>query len=1313
MGCGFCESVLSSCVGTLSVDWVAKPVGHQLDYLRRFRDNVEQLREKKDELAMAQARLQHEIQIAENQLQEIQDDVRGLLSKADDILKDVESMEQEIEKNKRCFSWCPNWWWRYRLSKNLAKEKLVISKLLEKMAKFGQPGRVGYPSTSTFPTIEFLSSKDFIVSKASKIAFNRIVEALKDDNVSMIGLWGMGGLGKTTLAREVGNEAKKLNLFDKVVVTTVSQKPNFHKIQDEIAKFLDFGMNSEQGRRSEQELWLRLQKEKNILIILDDVWAEINLKEKIGIPLCEDHKGCKVLLTTRRLQVCRSMGCQDAIPLGCLDEQEAWALFEKKASLENSDDAIKKVAGQIVQKCKGLPIAIVTMGSALKGNTNSDTWEATYRRLKNRRLAVIEDIDQENAYVCLEWSFDYLKDMGTKKCFLLCSLFPEDHEIYVEDLVRYAWGLELYQGVDSIEEVRSEVLAAIDILKNSCLLIDSGERHVQMHDVVRDVALWISSGRKEFSFSIKSEVVETWPEDETFEPYTAICFKSSRINELPKGLICANLKILLLLGDAREVCSLHDRLIAPEAFQFQTNLRTLHLERCKLLDISILGKLTNLGTLHLERCVFLDISILGKLKKLQVLSFSWSHFKELPEEIGDLNNLKLLDLSNCLSLQRIPPHLLRRLSNLEELYLHGCTSIEWAKESYAILSEVNSLPNLTVLSLEIAPIHLPKDFVFRRLQRYGICIDKYSARNHKIFKNCPIMRSLKIKASVIDACKQLFGDVEFLHLKDLVGCQNLVPSLELELGQRGFNKLTSLVLKSCKYMKCLIDTTKHHVLNTAFSNLVELSLIYLFELEELCSGDQPQGFFQKLKTLRIIDCIEMIGAIPILQNLETLEVRLCNKIQVLFQTAELGSAQQALSHHVSLKSLKVVRIDCCYKLTYLFPATVANSLVNLETLEISRCLGLQEIIQETELSNTCLQSLREVDVSECHNLTSLSSLSNGHILENLKKLRIENCSRLEYIFPTSMAEGLPQLNEIWLMQLPQLNGRDGNDIVLTLPSLQVLRVISCPQLTPFIISAKIQELSFQSLTETKQLGNMKMVPELRGRSPNMEYLTITNFEEYLFDSGYNLSSLKILSLYGLPELRVVWKGPIEDVNFQNLTALHVNGCERLRYIFSPTTSSQDHQPICFPNLTFIEIDSCANLKSLFPVSVVHCLPKLKDLYVLGLSNLEKVFEIGDEANVSKDKEKVIQLPLLNKLRLEQLPNLKSFSPMAYHFVLPSLHSLTVLSCPNITTSFSVDSKQCVHAITETIRPFDENIVEESATTREIAWPIGTNVYYNN
>ncbi|XP_022728546.1 uncharacterized protein LOC111284076 [Durio zibethinus] len=266
-----------------------------------------------------------------------------------------------------------------------------------------------------------------------------------------------------------------------------------------------------------------------------------------------------------------------------------------------------------------------------------------------------------------------------------------------------------------------------------------------------------------------------------------------------------------------------------------------------------------------------------------------------------------------------------------------------------------------------------------------------------------------------------------------------------------------------------------------------------------------------------------------------------------------------------------------------------------------------------------------------------------------------------------------------------------------------------------------------------------VVPKLGQKLSNMEYLTIINFEE-LFDGGYNLSSLKELILGDLPELRVAWKDPIQLVNFQGLTKLYVFRCGRLRYILSPTiarnlpqlsclkiheceeleqiiekdgqTTSQGHnlQPICLPNLTEIEIYKCENLKSLFPMSVAHGLSKLQKLIVLYVSKLEQVFEqSGDEANGSEEKEKVIQLPQFGTLRLEGLPNLVSFSPEGYHFVFPSVRIFLVIGCPNITTSFSVDSEQSGHAKTEAIRSIDENIVEAFTRAQQKTWPIGSNI----
>ncbi|KAK8626115.1 hypothetical protein V6N13_133767 [Hibiscus sabdariffa] len=487
------------------------------------------------------------------------------------------------------------------------------------------------------------------------------------------------------------------------------------------------------------------------------------------------------------------MDCQEVVPLGCLDGHEAWTLFAMKAGLnDSSDDAIQKLAKQIIKKCRGLSIAIVTLGSSLKGKSYHG-WEAAYLRLKNHRLTEIEDVNEENAYLCLEVSFDYLKNMETKLYFLLCSLFPEDCEIYVEDLVRFAWGLELYKYTNSINEVRNEVLAAIEILKNSCLLLDCGEMHVKMHDLVREVALWIASPGKVISFAIKSEVVETLLKDDRLKHYTGISFRSNQTRELPDGLVFPNLKVLLLgvysgveiSGEflqgmkALQVCALGHGLISPAAFQFQRKLRTLKLYACELSDISMIGR----------------------LKSLEILSLHRSGIVELPNEIGDLENLRLLELSNCENVRRIPPYLIGRLSNLEEVYLRNCRSIKWAtgnsateEESYSSLSELNSLPKLGVLSLDISCQHLPDGFVFRKLPSFDVCIgihrgDRCKKRD---FETCPISRCLRIEKSV-DACKQLLEDVKSLELHNVVGHTNLVPSLDI--GQGGFNKLNCLHLE--------------------------------------------------------------------------------------------------------------------------------------------------------------------------------------------------------------------------------------------------------------------------------------------------------------------------------------------------------------------------------------------------------------------------------------------------------------------------------------------------------------------------------------
>ncbi|XVF70767.1 hypothetical protein PTKIN_Ptkin11bG0188700 [Pterospermum kingtungense] len=1164
MPCEFLTSALSNAVGNLVV-LLFKPAIRRVRYIFYFNKIVEELSKESRGLALAQERVQHEVESALRQTQEIEMEVRNWLAEVGDILGDVESLEYEIqEETKRSFSWRR----RYGLSKKLVKKMVAISKLVE-TSKFGQ---VSYQKPQILG-IEFFSSKEFLPSKSSNLASNKIMEALDDDDVNLIAVWGMGGVGKTTLVQEVGKKAKELDLFDQVVMAVVSQNPIIEKIQDKIADFLDlkFEKMTEEGRAA--QLWLRLKNEKRVLVILDDVWNELNLKA-LGVPFGEDHKGCKVLLTTRRQHVCHSMRCNIMVPLDVLDENEALVLFEMNADLNLSSPTIKEIAVEVAKECEGLPIAIVTLGRTLRGRTLNE-WKAACQKRKRSRLLDIECVEEEkNAYKCLQLSYDHLRGEDSKICFLLCALFPEDCEIDEEELVRYAWALGLYQGVYSIDEARSETWAALDNLKASCLLIDCGEGFVKMHDMVRDVALWMVS-RKENGFMMKSEVgLKEWPKNEHFEPCRAVSLTASKLQEFPAGLVCPNLEILLLGGDnpmtisstsfkgmkAIKAITLCSMILAPNVLQFPSNLRTLSLKHCELSDISSLGK----------------------LRSLEMLSFYECNIEELPDEIRELNNLKLLDLSSCWNMTRIPPNLIGRLSQLEELYLGYSSFTDWkivgtnGEVNNASLSELNSLPRLAVLSLRVHSLTFPDGFVFPKLKRYDIAVNEYCSNNH------PTPRSLKIKAVSLHAFKELFWNIEYISLNSIVGCQNLVPTLD----PAGLAKLISLTVTGCDEMECLIDTKRQELMN---------------------------------------------------------------------------------------------------------PSLV------------------------------------------CAKLTSL---------------KINGCSRLEYLFPISLVEVLSQLKVLHLVNLSQLKQvlcplkqTDGNDIVLTLPSLQDLKVTNCPQLAAFIIRSQIKELTISELGGGNRFGKT-IVSQWKQKLPNnIEYLSVGNFEEaFQLQVGDILTCLKVLKLEDLPELRLIWKGPIQVATLQNLTELVLIDCKRLRYIFPPvfaTTLSQlitlrvegceELQQIidkedqisasssssfrsCFQNLTYITIKRCHNLKSLFLVNVARFLQKLACLCVEEAFKLEQVFadEDEDDSIVKYGKEMVL-LPQLKILTLERLPSLMRFSPVGYRFIFPSLDFLLVTECPEVTTTFSLDPKLFVHAKTEVSQSFDKDMQEDSAKDEEISWPIGGDI----
>ncbi|KAL9414700.1 hypothetical protein AB3S75_043039 [Citrus x aurantiifolia] len=855
---------IASKLGELLVDATVK----QARYLFCFNSIVKELEDKQTNLKEAQEGINERVEQERQRHRaiDIEKDVEKWLADVVKEMADVRTLKANLDEKKSCFNgWCPNWGCRYWMGRKASKETRKLSDLLQDRSKFSIVARPKpLPLDKELPI-----PRHFMPFGTTKSACYQIIKALKGDNTKMVGLHGLGGVGKTTLAKFVGNQLREEKFFDEVGIATVSQDPNIINVQSELVKSLGWALKEDDEKKRADRLRLMFSESKGskILIILDDVWKELDL-ETVGIPA----NCCKILLTTRLQQVCDRMGCDTRIKLDTLDQAEGLNLLREHAGIDVADEALTDFSKRVADECKGLPLAIKAVGSALRGRT-ADEWNVALDKLQNAKLDKIEGIDKDSqgVYGCLKFSYDYLNGDDSRSCFLLCSLFPEDYKIDLEDLLGYAVGLACYQA-ESIEKARSLLRGTIKGLKDSSLLLDTDDdRFVKMHDVVRDVALWIGKVEKKF---FTRKVVIGFPEragEEDLKQYRGISLVGNGNQELPSGLKCRSLHILRL-----ENTEYDNKLQVPEHFFKEMPALKVVTIIGVVLSLKSLQFLTNLQVLQLIRCEVTDASFLGKLEGLQILCLQRSPI-EIPEELGDeLSRLKLLYIDNC----SISPIMMKRFPRLEEFYgliknweVEGMSS----EESYAGCAELNSQPDGSVLCL-------PKDFSFTKLQRYHI--NKVNGNWWTIRRGRRYLRIGNNHKATLVIFSALYPELENLYLERVRCCHNIVPSID----ERGLNELTILDVTDCKDLECIMDASKSP--HGKSGNPVMLS-----RLAELYMSELPE-----LKWIWNAPAQHVIS----LHSLTELSVSRCNNLTYIFTLSQARSL-------VQLKSLKVSkceRLEC-------------------------------------------------------------------------------------------------------------------------------------------------------------------------------------------------------------------------------------------------------------------------------------------------------------------------------------------------------------------------------------------------------------------
>ncbi|KDP26034.1 hypothetical protein JCGZ_21067 [Jatropha curcas] len=435
-------------------------------------------------------------------------------------------------------------------------------------------------------------------------------------------------MGKTTLAQLVYNDPRVVTHFELKLWVCVSD--NFH-LQTVIIKILNcvstgqryVGLDIEQLQRALREALQR----KRYLLVLDDVWNEDRKKwVDLKTLLMVGANGSTIIATTRSNDVATIMGTVAPYALGRLPEPDCLSLFFRCAfgEVQNQNPNLIHYGEQIVSKCKGVPLAVITLGTLLYSVTDDSAWKFVME-------SEIWKLKQKDNYIMPALKLSYeLMPAYLKRCFAYCSIFPKDYPFDDVELVYFWMSHGLIQSSNENEELENVGLRYFQELCSRCFFqefyIIDGHVKCKMHDLIHDLALSVTqnecltviNGNEPLSDSIRHLSF----------PYPQL---------LPQDLPTP----LQDLDSVRTVSILNERsgAVASEVF----------IETC-------ISKFKYLRTLDLgfSRVAVLPRGI-AKLKHLRYLSLYGNiRIKRLPESICKLQSLQTLLLGDCDGLRELP-----------------------------------------------------------------------------------------------------------------------------------------------------------------------------------------------------------------------------------------------------------------------------------------------------------------------------------------------------------------------------------------------------------------------------------------------------------------------------------------------------------------------------------------------------------------------------------------------------------------------------------------------------------------------------------
>ncbi|XP_038897566.1 putative disease resistance protein RGA4 [Benincasa hispida] len=803
-------------------------------------------------------------------------------------------------------------------------------------------------------------------------------------NVSIVAIVGMGGIGKTTLAKSLYNDEKLSKYFELKIWIWVSDQ---FEIKAVVKKIIESATKSNPHVMGMEALQAELQKViggKKYLLVMDDVWNESEEKWHGLKPLLmSGAKGSKILITKRDRKVAAEIESMTSLfSLEGLPESKSWSLFSKVAfkegkELENPN--LIQTGKEILMKCGGVPLVIRHIGRLLYSRTTEEEWMS----FKDNEL--LEIIQQDNDMTSvLKLSYNHLPP-NLKQCFAYLSLFPKRKSLKINDLIRQWMALgfiETSNGSKSMEETGKGYFKELCwrfFLENSMNECNF-DNDVHMHDVMRDLATNVA-GKKyvrenincDYAFSEKTRHVsfdckiKSWSDVlsklhkakglRTFQLFSSNFEyeKKNEINEAILDEVFSSFPRLRVLG-----LNNSNSPMVPNSIRRLRHLRYLDLSENNMESLpNSITELRNLQTLNLMYCG--DLKELPRdtsnLVNLRHLDFNTSILTHMPEGMGKLSCLQTLSYfvldckrSNQLSELDVLIHLngYLRIIGLEQL----------RSESEVSLVNLKDIKGLKKLELE---------------WKLSGDDQEYEGENDET----AIMEGL-----------EPHPNIESLHIDGYsgVGLPNWVVSTSL-------SKLTNIVIHKCHRLQHL----------SQMGHLQALTFLYLDDMRSLKFIDKNEpSFSSSFPSLKLL----------IIENMPNLE-----------GWWELGNTQKNWLP-LTFPKLISLHISGCPMFSFMpKPAstgavvflcdasvqliTILGPLCSLESLTLEEIKDLKylEIMESQQNLDSLPIRLRHLRIRKCLNLMSLPEWIG--ILTSLEELEIMECPKLK-----SLPEGMQKLESL-------------------------------------------------------------------------------------------------------------------------------------------------------------------------------------------------------------------------------------------------------------------------------------------------------------